>query len=133
MDAVQICKKIIKLEPEDPVAYLNMGLLYSRLQKTVEAEESFVKAIKLAPEKSDGYRELALAYLKSDIKLQEAKKLVEHAVKLEPTAVNYMALSRACDKNGDIAGAISAAKRAVELEPSNPIYQQIYQALQKRK
>ena len=133
MDAIQICKKIIKIEPDDPVAYLNMGILYNRLQKTVEAEESFVKAIKLAPEKSDGYRELALAYLKSDIKLQEAKKLVEQAVKLEPTAVNYMALSRACDKNGDTAGAISAAKRAVELEPSNPIYQQIYQALQKRK
>jgi superkiller protein 3 len=133
MDALQICKKIIKLEPEDPVAYLNMGLFYARLQRTAEAEESFVKAIKLAPEKSDGYREIAQLYLKSDIKLQEAKNLAEKAVKLGPTAVNYMALSRTCDKNGDTAGAISAAKQAVELEPSNPIYQQIYQALQKRK
>lgn len=85
------------------------------------------------PEKSDGYRELAKLYLKSDIKLQEAKNLAEKAVKQGPTAVNYMALSQACDKNGDTAGAISAAKQAVELEPSNPIYQRIYQVLQKRK
>jgi len=37
------------------------------------------------------------------------------------------------DKNGDVAGALSAMKRATELEPNNPLYKQIYEALQKRK
>jgi len=132
-EALEIFKKVSEIEPDNLPCFLNIGLLYSQLKRTADAEEAFRKVISLAPKSSDGYRELAQLYLKSDIKLDEAKKLAEQAVKLEPTAANYMALSRACDKNGDTAGAISAAKRAVELEPSNPIYQQIYQMLQKRK
>jgi len=132
-EALEIFKKVSEIEPDNLSCFLNIGLLYSQLKRTVDAEEAFRKVISLAPKSSDGYRELALLYLKMGIELQQARQLAEKAVELEPIAVNYMVLSRACDKNGDTPGALSAIKRAVELEPNNPIYQQIYQALQKRK
>lgn len=132
-EALEMLKKVIGIEPNEPVCYLNIGLLYSQLRRTTDAEESFHKVISLAPRSSDGYRELAQLYLKMGIELKQARQLAEKAVELAPVAINYMVLSRACDKNGDAAGALSAIKKAVELEPSNPIYQQIYQMLQKRK
>lgn len=132
-DALQMYKKASAIEPENPLCHLNIGIFYTQLKQVKEAETSFVKAIELAPENSDGYREFAQLYLRAGIKFKEAKLFAEKAVKLEPIAMNYMVLSRACDKNGDAAGALSAMKRATELEPNNPLYKQIYEALQKRK
>jgi len=132
-EVLEIFKKVSEIEPDNLPCFLNIGLLYSQLKRTADAEEAFRKVISLAPKSSDGYRELALLYLKMGIELKQAREMAEKAVELEPVAINYKVLSRACDKNGDAAGALSAIKKAVELEPSNPIYQQIYQMLQKRK
>jgi tetratricopeptide (TPR) repeat protein len=132
-EALEMYKKIAVIEPKNPVSFLNMGLLYGQTKQITEAQDCFVKVIKLAPESSDGFRELAQLYLRGGMRLQDARKLAEKAVELEPIAINYMVLSRACDKNGDIAGAISAIKKAVDLEPNIQLYRQIYEALQKRK
>jgi tetratricopeptide (TPR) repeat protein len=124
-DALQMYKKISELEPENPICYLNIGIFSAKLKKFTDAEDAFRKVITLAPNNPNGYRELALLYLQIGQELRQAVQLAEKAVALEATAANYYVLSWARDKNGDIADALSAMKRAVELEPGNPKYQQM--------
>lgn len=131
-DALAMHKKISKLEPNNPVCYLNIGIFSARLKQFADAEPAFAKAIVLAPESSAGYRSLAQLYLETGTKLPQARELAEKAVALEPIAANYFVLSWACDRNADTDSALSAIKKALELEPDNPRYQQMYELIRKR-
>jgi tetratricopeptide (TPR) repeat protein len=131
-DALQMYERMSKIEPKNPTGYLNIGVVSVQLKRFDEAEEAFRKAIRLAPENSGAYRELAQLYLKMSTKFLEAKLLAEKAVALEPVAANYFVLSWACDKNGETASALSAMKRAIELDPDNPKYKRMYELMQNR-
>jgi superkiller protein 3 len=131
-DALQMYEKAGEIEPDNIISHLNTGVVLVQLKQFADAEKVFQKVITLAPEFSGGYREFAYLYLKTGTKLPEAMKLAKTAVELEETAANYFILSWAYDKNGDVANAISALKRATELEPGNPKYQRMYEQIQKR-
>jgi len=131
-EALNQFKKIRKLKPKDSFCYLNIGILNTRLKRFDDAEKAFQKVIELAPKKSSGYCYLARLYLRSNVKLTEARGLVEKAVELEATADNYFVLSWACEVNGDIASALAAIEKAIKLEPENPKYKQIYELIKKK-
>ena len=131
-DALEMHKKISQIEPENPTCYLNIGIFSTQLNRFADAEEAFRKAIALAPKSSIGYRELAQLYLKTGRKFPEARELAKKAVVLEPIAVNYFVLCWACDKNGDPANALKAIKQAIQLEPGNLKYKQIYEHIKNR-
>jgi tetratricopeptide (TPR) repeat protein len=120
------------IKPPNPIACLNLGLLLGQENRLTEAEEAFRMAIRAAPARSEGYRELAQLYLRAGVKLPEAMQLAEKALALEPVAMNYFVLSRAYDCNGDPGRALSALKRATELEPGNVNYRQTYDRLRAR-
>jgi tetratricopeptide (TPR) repeat protein len=130
--ALQMYKKISEIQPEYPVSYLVIGILSAHLKRFDDAEEAFRKLITLAPQKSDGYRELARLYLKTGQKLPQARQLAEKAVALEAIATNYFVFSWACYSNGDNANALPAVKRAIELDPGNQQYPLLYKQIQKR-
>jgi tetratricopeptide (TPR) repeat protein len=130
--ALQMYKKIRDIEPDSPVSYLVIGILSAHLKCFDDAEEAFQTMIKLAPQKDDGYRELARLYLKTGQKLQQARQLAEKAVALEPDAANYFVLSWAFYTNGDIVNALPTIKRAIELDPGNQQYQLLYKQIQQR-
>ena len=129
--ALQLHEQLSRIKPNNAVHHINTGILSSRLQRFDNAEKAFQRAIQCAPKQSLGYRELARLYLTSNRNLPEARKLAEQAVTLEVTAENYSLLGLAYHMNGDTASAISAVKRAVELEPDNMIYRQIYESIKK--
>jgi tetratricopeptide (TPR) repeat protein len=131
-EALQVHKIISEIEPQNPICFLNIGVISAQLKRFDDAEEALREVIKLAPEESSGYRLLAQLYLETQRKLPKARELAEKAVALEATAFNYYLLSWACDKNGDTANAFSAVKRAVELDPGNPKYQQMLSLLKRR-
>jgi len=131
-EALEVFQRAAAVKPPNPVSCLNVGILLARLDRVGEAEEAFRTVIRVAPGRSEGYRELAQLFLKAQIKLLEAKRLAEKAVALEPVARNYFTLSRACDRNGDSARALSALKRATDLEPSNEQYRRTYDRLRAR-
>jgi tetratricopeptide (TPR) repeat protein len=87
--------------------------------------------IRLFPQASDGYRELARLYLKNARKTARARKLAEKALALDASAANYFMLGWACHASGDRASALAATKRALELEPDNSECQRLYQAIQR--
>lgn len=131
-DALAMHKKIGEIEPNNLTCQLNIGVFSARLKQFADAEAAFAKAITLAPETSAPYRYLAQLYLETDTKLPQAKELAEKAVALEPTAANYFILCWACDRNADTDSALSAIKKALELDPDNPRYRQMYELIRKR-
>jgi tetratricopeptide (TPR) repeat protein len=129
--ALPLHEQLSRIEPNNAIHHMNVGILSSQLQRIDNAEKAFERAIKCAPKQSIGYRELARLYLKSNRNLPDAKRLMEQAVKLEVTGENYSILGWAYYMSGETANAISAAKRAVELEPDNMNYRQIYEDIKK--
>ncbi|MHC4557235.1 MAG: tetratricopeptide repeat protein [Planctomycetota bacterium] len=131
-DALQMYEKVRKMDPDNMINHMNIGVLSMQLKKFTDAEKAFQTAITLAPGFSSGYRELAQLYLKTGTRFSEAMKLAEKAVALEEIAANYFILSWAYDRNGDVTGARLALKRATELDPDNLEYQRMYKLIQKR-
>ena len=130
--ALQMYKKIRDIQPESPVSYLVIGILSAHLKRYDDSEEAFRKLITLAPQKSDGYRELARLYLKTGQNLPQARQLAEKAVALEAIAANYFVFGWACYANGDNTNALPAVKRAIQLDPGNKQYPLLYKQIQKR-
>lgn len=131
-DALQTYQKANQIDPDNTISHMNTGTILVQLKQFADAEKVFQKIITSDPNFFGGYRELAQLYLKTGTKLPEALKLAKTAVELEETAPNYFILSWAYDRNGDVANALSALKRATELDPANQKYRQMYELIQKR-
>jgi len=126
-DAISQYKRISEIDPKDPICYLNIGMLSMRLKHLGDTEKAFQKAIEIAPKSSVGYRELAQLYLRVGKGYPEARALAEKAVALEPTALNYFVLCWALDMNGDSKNALKAIEQAIQLEPTNAKYRNVYE------
>ncbi len=131
--ALEICRQIEAVEPENPINYLRIGFLCRQLQRPDAAEEAFRKVLQLAPQRPEGYAALAQLYLQTDRQLAEAKTLAARAVELQPSAANYGTLAEACQKNGDLRGGLSALQRALQLDPDNAKYRRMHQRITTRK
>jgi tetratricopeptide (TPR) repeat protein len=128
----QLLRRAVTIDPAHAAAWRGLGDFYQAAGRGAEAEQAYRALIEAAPKGADGYRELAWFYLRGRIKLPEARQLAEKAVALAPSALNYFVLSRAYDQNGDAARALSALKKAVDLEPTNMSYRQTYERLRAR-
>jgi tetratricopeptide (TPR) repeat protein len=131
-DAIGSYKKIAEINPKDPLGYLNIGILSERLKQMDNAEKAFRKVIDVAPGLSAGYCELAQLYLRAGRGFPDARELAEKAVVLEPSALNYFVLCWACDMNGDTDNALKAIVRAIQLEPTNLKYRNVYEHIKSR-
>ena len=131
-EAVRLYIKISEINPKDPLSHLNIGILSKRLKQFEIAEKAFRNVIEVAPGLSAGYCELAQLYLKTGRGFPEARELAEKAVALEPTALNYFVLCWACDMNGDTENALKAIIRAIQLEPANLKYRNVYEHIKSR-
>jgi len=131
-NAISLYRRISEIDPNDPICHLNIGMLSIRLKQLGNAEKAFKKAIEVAPKSSGGYRELAQLYLRADQGYLQARALAKKAVALEPTALNYFVLSWACDMNGDSENALKAIEKAVQLEPTNMKYRNVYEHIKSK-
>ncbi|MBN2592806.1 MAG: tetratricopeptide repeat protein [Sedimentisphaerales bacterium] len=131
-DAISLYGRIGEINPKDPLCHLNIGILSMRLKQLGNAEKAFRKVIEVAPESSSGYRELAQLYLRAGTGYPEARALAEKAVALEPTALNYFVLSWARDMNGETENALKAIEKAIQLEPANMKYRNVYEHIKSK-
>ena len=97
------------------------------------AESGFRRAIEIGPEQAEGYLGLVKLYYSADREPAEAARLASRAVELEPSARNYVLLSVVLDRKGDLAGALAAVERAIELNPNGEEPRQIYELLKNKK
>ncbi len=98
-----------------------------------KGENTFVQAIKIAPEAPGIYREFAYFYLVMNKKLAETKELANKAVALEGSAKNYYILCSALYRNSDQPNALKALEKAVELDPGNLMYKQAFDEISRNK
>jgi len=131
-DAISIYERISEIDPNDPICHLNIGVLSIQIKQLGKAEKAFRKAIEVAPKSSGGYRELAQLYLRVGKGYPQARTLAEKAVTLEATALNYFVLCWACDMNGDSKNALKAIEKAMQLEPANMKYRNVYEHIKSK-
>jgi tetratricopeptide (TPR) repeat protein len=132
-EALRVLEELLAIEPENPVHHRNAGALNIRLQRFDAAEEAFQKAGQLAPDRPEAHVALAQLYLETNRELSQAWTHARKAVELEPIAANYFLLSSVCERNGDHAGALTAIKRARDLDPGDPRYKEAYARIQEKR
>ncbi|MBN2474204.1 MAG: tetratricopeptide repeat protein [Pirellulales bacterium] len=133
LDALQMHEQLADIEPGNAVHHVNFGILSAEVNRLDAAEQAFRKAAQMAPKRSWGPHYLAKLYFVMDGKLAESRALAQTAVQREPNVYNYLLLSEACDRNGDLEAAMAAVEQAIRLEPANPALQQIRTSLSQRK
>jgi hypothetical protein len=72
-----------KKKSQELISTRTVGLAYLEENKLEEAEQEFLKFIKLAPKEKLGYANLGLVYLRMG-KYKEAEKILKKAVKIDP-------------------------------------------------
>lgn len=131
--AIPLLEQLSRIEPNNPVNHVNLGVVSARLGRLDEAEDAYRRVVELAPDNPVGYVALAQLYLRTERNPAEAKTLAATAVGLQPIASNYFLLGTACKRNDDRAGALTALKRAMDLDPGNSAYRAAYAEISEKK
>ncbi|MDX1411995.1 MAG: tetratricopeptide repeat protein, partial [Nitrospirales bacterium] len=61
-EAEQQFKEVIRLNPKDAEAHLNLGVIYANMNRLDDAEQAYQRAISLNPNLADAYYNLGVFY-----------------------------------------------------------------------
>lgn len=89
--AVSAYKKVVDANPEDDVAFYNLGRAYNKLNKDEDAERALKQAVKIKPEDSEYQTELGAILIKL-AQYQEAIGPLKKAVELDPENIRAQEL-----------------------------------------
>ncbi|MEW6102287.1 MAG: DUF2723 domain-containing protein [bacterium] len=118
-EAIFCLKSAIKIDPNKPSSFYNLGILYRDSGKLDKAEEIFKNMIKNF-KGADGHYGLGMVYQKKN-KLDDAIKEYKEAISLDPKRIFiYHSLGSAYLEKGMFNEAIKAFKDALEIEPQDP-------------
>ncbi|OGI06762.1 MAG: hypothetical protein A3F80_08670 [Candidatus Melainabacteria bacterium RIFCSPLOWO2_12_FULL_35_11] len=83
--SINTYKKIISIQPDNSLAYFNLGLLYQQGKKSEEAQNYLLKAIELNENYAPAYYALGLSYMALEAPdNNKAKELFEKYLQLDP-------------------------------------------------
>ena len=106
-EAIKILKKILSQNPEDEIAWYNMGVSYAILEEYEEAVECYEKAVKINAKYYNAWNNLGASYNN----LKEYKKAIEcckKAIKINPQGY------RAWFNLGDAYAALEKYEEAID-------------------
>jgi tetratricopeptide (TPR) repeat protein len=112
-------ERLVEVEPQNAVHYLNLASVASQLGDFDAAEPLLQRAVELRPDVAIGYTALAQLYLRMD-RPQQARWSAEAALRRQPTAEGYLLLAAACQTLGDAPAAQAAVAEARQLAPDDP-------------
>lgn len=75
--------RLARATPQDPQVLLNLGIVYSRTERLVEAVDALEAATQLAPKAATAHNELGIAYRKSG-EFARAAGAYREAIRLQP-------------------------------------------------
>jgi tetratricopeptide (TPR) repeat protein len=112
--AIELFERMVKAEPDQPEPYLNLGLLYARLNRFPEAEQTIQKVLDNDPNSSIAH--LYLGKIASAQKhWDDAETHFEAAIDLAPfSEAGYIALGDLYIQQGDRGRAVKVYKRLLE-------------------
>lgn len=85
-DAITLLDKVIAQSPKNPVPYINLALVYIKIEKLTLAEENLKLAIKIDPENPVANNEYAILYRKTG-RFAEARQTYENILKKYPNFI----------------------------------------------
>lgn len=84
--AIKLLNKVIAQSPNNPVPYINLALVYKKMQNLTLAEENLKLAIKIDPENPVANNEYALLYRKTG-RFGEARQTYEKMLEKYPNFI----------------------------------------------
>lgn len=123
----------LKLSPGDPRLYINLGATYQKLQMLREAERAYLTALEIVPDDMRVQSNLGFLYteLRQYDKARTALVRAEQLSRGKDPAV-YANLGELHVAVGELAQAIQAYRKAVELAPTNTVFSLKLKALEKQ-
>ena len=82
-NAVIWLEKSLELK-KDYRGFVTLGMNYQTLKNYSKAEESYLKAVEMNPEKGEGWASLGMMYLEQEKKTEEAVKALEKGAEFAP-------------------------------------------------
>ena len=117
--AAEAYRAVLALDPENPDAHLELGILHERRGEPEEAEEHFVESLKADPGDPRALYSYASLYYTAD-DLETAEEILERAVAADADyspALSALASIRA--RRGEFGDALDFIERAVEAGESD--------------
>ncbi|NER26918.1 MAG: tetratricopeptide repeat protein, partial [Symploca sp. SIO1C4] len=114
-------QQAIQLNPNDAVAYYNLGIALRQQGKLDEEIDSYQQAIQLNPNYANAYNNLGVA-LSEQGKLDQAIDSYQQAIKLNPNDADaYNNLGIALRQQGKLDQAIDSYQQAIKLNPNDAV------------
>jgi Tfp pilus assembly protein PilF len=116
---VEAYKTVLSLDPENPDAHLELGILHERRGEAKEAEEHFMESLKVDPGNPRALYSYASLYYTAD-DLETAEEILERAVAADADyspALSALASIRA--RRGEYGDALDFIEKAVEAGESD--------------
>lgn len=111
--AFYFLEKALADRPEQPELMYETSLLAERLGRMDVLETRLRRLIEMQPDKPQAYNALGYSLADRNLKLPEARQLIEHALKLSPNDVFIQdSMGWVLYRQGDLAGALSYLERA---------------------
>jgi tetratricopeptide (TPR) repeat protein len=117
--AAEAYRAVLSLDPENPDAHLELGILHERRDETTKAEEHFIESLKADPGNPRALYSYASLYYTAD-DLEAAEEILERAVAADADyspALSALASIRA--RRGEFGDALDFIERAVEAGESD--------------
>jgi tetratricopeptide (TPR) repeat protein len=132
-DAFDLMQKAVVNWPNSPEIIYDYAMTAERVGKLEIMEEALYKLIKMRPDYAAAYNALGYSYADRNIKLIEAKALVETALKLSPSDHYIMdSLGWVYFRLGDLPNAIEYLRKAYEIQADPEIAAHLGEALWKQ-
>jgi tetratricopeptide (TPR) repeat protein len=121
-EAFEMLGEALKKEPEQPDLLYDIALTAERIERFDVLEEKLRKLIQLRPDHAHAYNALGYSLADRNLRLPEARKLIEKALELAPEDSFIIdSMGWVLYREGDMRGAIGYLRRAYSERPDAEI------------
>lgn len=124
--ALEHYRHAVRLEPDFLEAHLKIGTILLNQKRYAEAVDTYQASAALSPDNAEIYHNLSMCYARqAKADLEAAHRYAQEATRLAPKVASYYNTLALIDfRRGDYLQAEKAIRKALELDPENPNYQQ---------
>jgi tetratricopeptide (TPR) repeat protein len=121
-DAFQLLSEALKNEPDQPELLYDYALTAEKLERFDVLEAHLRKLIQVRPDHAHAYNALGYSFAERNLRLPEARKLIERALELAPDDYFIIdSLGWVLYREGDLKGAAEQLRRAYSGRPDAEI------------
>jgi Flp pilus assembly protein TadD len=121
-DAFQLLSEALEKDPQQPELLYDVALTAEKLERFDVLESSLRKLIEVRPDHAHAYNALGYSFAERNMRLPEARKLIERALELAPDDYFIVdSLGWVLYREGDLKGAAAQLRRAYSGRPDAEI------------